>query len=173
MAFLFKSKKAQPGQQPGAQGLPPASRNIHTSEGSMQEKQPFVNGDRPRDMGRIVSPTPSGSINNSLNSVTTPGSPDPSRVRQRADSETQVRYKSICAHEMPNDIFANPFQGPAITVVRWHRLTHNRHECCSVPLVPATPKFYLLKLQPISSIWRRNQLNCFERRRHLHDGRSD
>ncbi|EEA20674.1 Negative regulator of mitotic exit [Talaromyces marneffei ATCC 18224] len=102
MAFLFKSKKAQPGQQPGAQGFPPASRNIHTSEGSMQEKQPFVNGDRPRDMGRMVSPTPSGSINNSLNSVTTPGSPDPSRMRQRADSETQPpRSQSSAATSSP------------------------------------------------------------------------
>lgn len=170
MAFLFKSKKSQPGQQPGAQGFPPASRNIHTSEGSMQEKQMLLNGDRPRDMGRIVSPTPSGSINNSLHSVTTPGSPDPNRVRQRADSETQVFYD---AHVMASNVFTNSFQGPAISFIRRQRLTYNWLQCCALPLVPKTPELYLLQCQSVPPIWRSNQLHCFERRRYLYDGRSD
>lgn len=172
MAFLFKSKKPQP--QPGGPGIPPASRNIHTSEGAMQEKQPFVNGDRPRDMGRIVSPTPSGSINNSLNSVTTPSSPDPTRVRQRADSETQVRDHFIYPHAiLLNVILSNSLQGSAITVICCDWLTHNRDKCRSLPLVSTTPEFYIRKRQSISPLWRRNQLNCIERRRYLHDGRSD
>ncbi|KAL1971051.1 hypothetical protein VTN77DRAFT_2 [Rasamsonia byssochlamydoides] len=86
MAFLFKSKKNQQGA-----GLPPASRNIHTSEGTISEKPPApINGERQRDGGAVQSPTPSSSVNNSLSSVTGTSSPDPVRMRQRAESESQA-----------------------------------------------------------------------------------
>ncbi|OKL60507.1 hypothetical protein UA08_04263 [Talaromyces atroroseus] len=97
MSFLFRSKKPQP----GGTGLPPASRNIHTSEGTIQEKVPILDGDRARDMGRITSPTPSGSVNNSLNSVTSANSPDPVRMRQRADSESQIQRSSSATPGSP------------------------------------------------------------------------
>lgn len=86
MAFLFKSKK----NQPPATGLPQATRNIHTSEGTGSEKSPSLNGEMLREGGFMQSPTPSGSVNNSLNSMTGAASPDPIRPRQRADSEPQV-----------------------------------------------------------------------------------
>jgi hypothetical protein len=84
MAFLFKSKKNQQ-----ASGLPPATRNIHTSEGAPSGSGAVVNG--PKD-GAVISqtPTPSSSYNNSLNSVNSTSSPDQQRPRQRAESESQV-----------------------------------------------------------------------------------
>ena len=90
MAFLFKSKK---NQNSGA--LPPAARNIHTSEGTgTNTTSALVNGskEREKDGGAVQSPTPpNASVNNSLNSVSAgPGSPDQPRFRQRAESESQV-----------------------------------------------------------------------------------
>lgn len=79
MAFLFKSKKDKTG------GLPPATRNIHTSEGTAPGGQ-LSNGYR--DKGQ--SPTPSSSVNNSLNSLAGDNRPDPQwQRRERADSEPQ------------------------------------------------------------------------------------
>lgn len=93
MAFLFKSKKNQQGA-----GLPPAARNIHTSEGTISEKPPgLTNGEKQREGGAVQSPTPSSSVNNSLSSVTGTSSPDPVRMRQRAESESQVSPESMGA----------------------------------------------------------------------------
>ena len=93
MAFLFKSKKSQQQQQQQQQqqnsALPPATRNIHTSEGA-PATTPALNGTKERDPSVSHTPTPSSSYNNSLSSMTNPNSPDQQRLRQRADSESQV-----------------------------------------------------------------------------------
>ncbi|KAH8692944.1 putative cell polarity protein [Talaromyces proteolyticus] len=102
MAFLFKSKKNQPGT-----GLPPANRNIHTSEGAISEKSIGINGEK---QPRIQSPTPSGSVSNSLNSVAGTNSPDPIRMRQRAESESQ-RSQSLTNPGSPTTNI-NPNQYP-------------------------------------------------------------
>jgi len=86
MAFLFKSKKNQQGT-----ALPPAARNVHTSEGSPSTGAPSIaNGARSEGNAFSATPTPSSSYNNSLNSATSPTSPDNVRMRQRAESESQV-----------------------------------------------------------------------------------
>ena len=87
MAFLFKSRKSH--------ALPPASRNVHTSEGTSSGTPPaLLNGTRERDGGGVISPTPSGSVNNSLNSLSGTNSPDGIRTRQRADSESLVSLQA-------------------------------------------------------------------------------
>ncbi|KAI9708917.1 MAG: Negative regulator of mitotic exit [Bogoriella megaspora] len=85
MAFLFKSKKHQ------NTGLPPASRNITSSDGPGSQipvANGFSGGEKSR--GLQYTPTPGSSVNNSLNSVggnaNTP-SPDSKALRERADSE--------------------------------------------------------------------------------------
>ncbi|KAL4942494.1 hypothetical protein BDV06DRAFT_192132, partial [Aspergillus oleicola] len=85
MAFLFKSKKNQQ-----ATGLPPATRNVHTSEGAPAGSGTTLNGSRD-GVTSPQTPTPSGSYNNSLNSVNSANSPDQQRARQRAESESQVQ----------------------------------------------------------------------------------
>lgn len=90
MAFLFKSKKHQQGS-----GLPPASRNVHTSEGPPANPNPNPpaaaqpSGAKERDGSHSQTPTPSSSYNNSLNSLNGTNSPDHPRMRQRAESESQ------------------------------------------------------------------------------------
>lgn len=86
MAFLFKSKKNQ--QQQGT-ALPPATRNVHTSEGAPSASPPALNGSLKDRDGLSQTPTPSSSYNNSLSSIN-PNSPDQQRLRQRAESESQV-----------------------------------------------------------------------------------
>ncbi|QKX56610.1 uncharacterized protein TRUGW13939_03715 [Talaromyces rugulosus] len=95
MAFLFKSKKNQ-----AASALPPASRNIPTSEATAPEKPAALNGAVPRDGSRIQSPPPSGSLTNSLNSVAGTSSPDPLKMRQRAESES-LRSQSVTNQSSP------------------------------------------------------------------------
>lgn len=92
MAFLFKSKKNSNNQQqqPQNSALPAATRNVHTSEGAPSTAPSALNGAKDRESGLSQTPTPSSSYNNSLNSVANPSSPDLKRVRQRADSESQV-----------------------------------------------------------------------------------
>ncbi|KAK9855880.1 hypothetical protein MYU51_001529 [Penicillium brevicompactum] len=82
MAFLFKSKKAQ------GNALPPAARNVHTSEGATGSPT-GSNGTREQTS---QTPTPSASFSGSLNTATTsPTSPDAVRPRQRAESESQMQ----------------------------------------------------------------------------------
>ncbi|CAG8229085.1 unnamed protein product [Penicillium nalgiovense] len=88
MAFLFKSKKNQQSQQPAA--LPPATRNVHTSEGAPSTGSIMTNGVK-GDGTTSQTPTPSGSFSNSLHSATSPASPDAVRPRQRAESESQMQ----------------------------------------------------------------------------------
>jgi hypothetical protein len=89
MSFLFKSKKHQ-----STNPLPPATRNIHTSEGTTST--PGVNGFREKDGERLnqsQSPTPSGNMNSSLSSLNEKTlTPDHQwqRQRERADSDIQV-----------------------------------------------------------------------------------
>ncbi|KAL2014176.1 hypothetical protein VTN00DRAFT_1701 [Thermoascus crustaceus] len=79
MAFLFKSKRNQQNA-----GLPQATRNIHTSEGTPSgTSSAMLNG------APAQGPTPSGSANN-LSSGSGSNSPDAQRMRQRAESESQV-----------------------------------------------------------------------------------
>ncbi|KAL2801311.1 hypothetical protein BJX66DRAFT_6792 [Aspergillus keveii] len=108
MAFLFKSKKNQQ-----ASGLPPATRNIHTSEGAPPGSGAVVNG--PKD-GAVISqtPTPSSSYNNSLNSVNSASSPDQQRPRQRAESESQAQR----AHQ-PTPGSNSPNSSPGASLYPW------------------------------------------------------
>ncbi|KAJ5751724.1 hypothetical protein N7520_008641 [Penicillium odoratum] len=86
MAFLFKSKKHHQGP------LPPATRNVHTSEGAPSNgPSAMTNANGSKDGSFSQTPTPSSSYNNSLNSAASPNSPDSVRVRQRAESESQVQ----------------------------------------------------------------------------------
>ncbi|EPS30445.1 hypothetical protein POX_b02546 [Penicillium oxalicum] len=95
MAFLFKSKKNQQGS-----ALPPATRNVHTSEGapSAGGPPPVTNGIKDGNAFAQQTPTPSSSYNNSLNSATSPTNSDPIRLRQRAESESQAQRPS---HQPP------------------------------------------------------------------------
>jgi hypothetical protein len=89
MAFLFKSKK---NSQQATGGLPPATRNVHTSEGAPAGSGAVLNGSKD-GVATSQTPTPtSASFNNSLNSVGSTNSPEQQqqRVRQRAESESQV-----------------------------------------------------------------------------------
>ena len=87
MSFLFKSKKHQSGNT-----LPPATRNIHTSEGTTSALG--TNGVREKDPERPTqSPAPGANPNSSLSSLTgATNSPDHQwqRQRERADSDNQV-----------------------------------------------------------------------------------
>ncbi|KAJ5888439.1 hypothetical protein N7495_008480 [Penicillium taxi] len=84
MAFLFKSKKNQHGAP-----LPPGARNVHNTEGAPAGVAVPTNGVKPE--GAISqTPTPSSSYNNSLHSAASPTSPESTRLRKRAESESQV-----------------------------------------------------------------------------------
>ena len=88
MAFLFKSKKSQSNN-----ALPPANRDIHTSEGS-KPSIPTVNGFKDKEKaGGPIQTTPSSSVNNSLNSLGGAGTPSPehgSGSREKSEQDTQV-----------------------------------------------------------------------------------
>jgi hypothetical protein len=88
MAFLFKSKKTQ-----NNNALPPANRDIHTSEGS-KSSLPTVNGIKDREKaGGPVQTTPNSSVNDSLNSLGGAGTPSPeqgSGSRERSEQDSQV-----------------------------------------------------------------------------------
>lgn len=110
MAFLFKSKKNQQG---GA--LPPATRNVHTSEGAPSNgPSAMTNGVKEGSFSQ--TPTPSSSYNNSLNSAASPTSPDPVRPRQRAESESQVSLPAgngeMAVPDEPSFQTQRPQQGP-------------------------------------------------------------
>lgn len=66
MSFLFKSSKKGGGAHP-ANALPPATREIRSSDG--QSQIPTLNG-MMNGSSRVGSPTPQGpSVNNSMNSL--------------------------------------------------------------------------------------------------------
>ncbi|KAL2810398.1 hypothetical protein BJX63DRAFT_319081 [Aspergillus granulosus] len=105
MAFLFKSKKNQQ-----ASGLPPATRNIHTSEGAPSGSGAMVNG--PKDGAQ--TPTPTSSYNNSLNSVHSASSPEQQRLRQRAESDSQAQRAN-----QPTPGSNSPNSSPGASLYPW------------------------------------------------------
>lgn len=86
MAFLFKSKKNQ------GTALPPATRNVHTAEGSPSTGAPSVVNGAKAEGSLSQTPTPSSSYNHSLDSATSPTSSEQGKMRQRAESESQVSF---------------------------------------------------------------------------------
>lgn len=97
MSFLFKSKKNQAGN-----ALPPATRNIHTSEGTPSTSG--LNGVREKDGERLTqSPTPGGNVNTSVSSlgaVTSGHDTQWQRQRERADSDSQVGSNIVAAGDL-------------------------------------------------------------------------
>jgi hypothetical protein len=143
MAFLFKSKKNQQ-----TSGLPPATRNVHTSEGAPAGSGAALNGSKD---GVVTSqtPTPSGSYNNSLNSVTSTNSPEQQRMRQRAESESQV-----CTLQ---------YYKPGSTSPTIH-VSSLQFRFIPVPVVATSAKLFVAASKPFPAIWRSNQRSGFERR---------
>lgn len=101
MAFLFGKKKQQqqysttPAQSkdgPGAAGAAPAS-SIPTVNG-----MPAGARDREKEGGPNQSPTPSGSLNNSINSLQNGGTPSPEQkaLRDKGDLDFQVSHHPRC-----------------------------------------------------------------------------
>ncbi|PKX98170.1 putative cell polarity protein (Tea1) [Aspergillus novofumigatus IBT 16806] len=109
MAFLFKSKKNQQ-----ASGLPPATRNVHTSEGAPTVTSPAApNGAKEQSGGISQTPTPSSSYNNSLNSVNSTNSPEHQRARPRAESESQAQRPPQAANT------TSPNSSPGASLYPW------------------------------------------------------
>ncbi|KAI9369239.1 hypothetical protein BJX61DRAFT_164745 [Aspergillus egyptiacus] len=107
MAFLFKSKRNQQ-----ATGLPPATRNVHTSEGTPPASGPALNS--PKEAPFVSqTPTPPSSYNNSLNSVNSINGPDPQRMRQRAESE------SLTPRPHPPMANGSPGSSPGASLYPW------------------------------------------------------
>lgn len=104
MSFLFGKKNKQQQQPAGA--LPAATRDITSSHG--QGPPPAaLNGigirevDKSRGGPPAQTPTPGGSVNNSLSSLQNQGdssTPEPKALRERTDSNPQVRiFSSLVA----------------------------------------------------------------------------
>ncbi|KAF7589792.1 Negative regulator of mitotic exit [Aspergillus hancockii] len=110
MAFLFKSKKNQQNST-----IPAATRNVHTSEGAPTNVSAVPNGAKERDGSVSHTPTPSSSYNNSLNSVNSINSPDQQRLRQRAESESQIQRPSP-QQSMNNN---SPNTSPGASLYPW------------------------------------------------------
>ena len=160
MAFLFKSKKAQHG---GA--LPPATRNVHTSEGAPSTAAPAVTNGVKGEGSFSQTPTPSSSYNNSLNSAASPTSPDMVKVRQRAESETLVSgLISSPVTEMTNWItdLDCPSGSTTATAPKWHASTES--QLVAIPMVAAAAQFFFTTNKPLSAIWRGYQCRCLKRR---------
>jgi hypothetical protein len=91
MSFLFGKKNKQQ-----TTGLPPASRNIGSSHGPGSQI-PTANGssgpdpEKSRGPQAAGTPTPGASVNNSLSSLQNAGNPEPKALRERSDSDFQVR----------------------------------------------------------------------------------
>jgi hypothetical protein len=92
MSFLFGKKNKQP-----ANALPAATRDITSSNG--QAPPPALAGGAVREVEKnrpghqTQNSTPSGSVNNSFSSLNAGviPTPEPKALRERADSNTQVR----------------------------------------------------------------------------------
>lgn len=186
MAFLFKSKKNQ-----NSGGLPPAARNIHTSEGTTgTNPSALVNGakEREKDGGAVQSPTlPNAGLNNSLNSG--PGSPDQPRFRQRAESESQVStdvfsffpYKPTS--RMGSDlakVWIRAFRestnirhtDPSIPTAHERSFVPQFLQHGPLPMVSPQTQFPHAPSESFPAIWCDGQCGGIKRRRYLHDGRS-
>ncbi|CAN9178146.1 unnamed protein product [Alternaria alternata] len=93
MSFLFGKKSKQQANN----ALPPATRDI-TSSGGQGQPPPAVNGSGSREIEKTrggpqsQTPTPGGSVNNSLNSLQNVGNaptPEPKALREKADTNIQ------------------------------------------------------------------------------------
>jgi hypothetical protein len=95
MSFLFGKKNKQP-----ANALPAATRDITSSNG--QALPPALAGGAVREVEKnrpgpqAQTSTPGGSVNNSFSSLNAGviPAPEPKALRERADSNTQVRLSS-------------------------------------------------------------------------------
>lgn len=156
MAFLFKSKKNPP---PGS--LPPATRNIHTSEGTSPVSG-LANG--LREGGAVQSPTSSGSVNNSINSVPGTNSPDPTRMRQRAESESQVSYSEISKAYIRRLLWLIGFRrlGSERSTRQWCSTPEFR--CLAISMVSTAFDVPISPSESIPSIWSCGELSRFQRR---------
>ncbi|KAI9808783.1 MAG: hypothetical protein M1825_003936 [Sarcosagium campestre] len=89
MAFLFKSKKHQNSAIP--------TQVKDAAPASLQSATTGVNGaivaprEREKEVGRIQTPTPSNSVNNSLNSVGDPSTPSPEQKITQAKVESEFQ----------------------------------------------------------------------------------
>lgn len=186
MAFLFKSKKNNSNNQQQQQqnsALPAATRNVHTSEGAPSSTTPSaLNGVKDRESGLSQTPTPSSSYNNSLSSVANPSSPDLKRVRQRADSESQVRTyikekkkkKQKKGTTRLADEETTTDSTTTFASYEWHHpLSPNQSQCLPLSLVPTPGQLFVPADEPVSSIRCGYQLRGVERRGYLYDGWSD
>lgn len=156
MAFLFKSKKAQQSQQGNA--LPPATRNVHTSEGAPSAGSPTmangVKGDGPTSQ----TPTPSGSFSNSLHSAASPTSPEAVRPRQRAESESQVCLPVAMHLSLWRKIALIWTPDTASTT---KRNSPSKPEFISLPMVATALELLIPPNESIPSIWSGDQCGGF------------
>lgn len=172
MAFLFKSKKHQHSQQAAAAALPPATRNVHTSEGAPPAGSPTMANGVKGDGTNSQTPTPSGSFSNSLRSAASPTSPDAVRPRQRAESESQV---GICfaIHSLFDEDIALMSTTDATTPATAQRDPPSKPRFIPLPMVATPLELLFSPDEPISSVWSSNQFGGIKGRRHIHDGRPD
>ncbi|KIW89952.1 uncharacterized protein Z519_09382 [Cladophialophora bantiana CBS 173.52] len=104
MAFLFKSRK----NAPPASGLPPASRNIHTSDGTPTPSSSGPNGSIDSTGERSTqspppNPNPNANPNGSMSSMnSTLASGAPYARRERSESESGARPSTSQATQVPN-----------------------------------------------------------------------
>ena len=159
MAFLFKSKKSQ------GTALPPATRNIHTSEGTTSASPSALNANREKDQ----TPTPSSSVNNSLNSLAAENTARPEQQwqrRERADSEPQVDRTVL-----------DPFILVAVALIHFAGLprsptttSRSSSQCSFVSMVAKETELSNTTIESLSSVWGSSQCGGLKRRRHLSDG---
>jgi hypothetical protein len=155
MSFLFKSKKNQ------ASGLPQATREISSSHGA-GTNIPAANGMSGFQQPRGPSATPgSNSNNNSLSSIPgLSGSPEPTRMRDRADSEPVVNAPGAVQVGRIECSLATSY---ILTPVEWAtRSLIKSPDRISIPLVANAIQLYI-RQQPLPSIWPCGQ--CFRRQR--------
>ena len=171
MAFLFKSKKHQQNQQAAA--LPPATRNVHTSEGAPPTGSPTMANGVKGDGTNSQTPTPSGSFSNSLRSAASPTSPDAIRPRQRAESESQVGICFVIQSSLFDEDRAltstTDAKTPATT--QWDPPSEPRF--IPIPMVATPLELLFSSDEPVSSLWSSNQFGGIKGRRHIYDGRPD
>lgn len=170
MAFLFKSKKNQQSQQAAA--LPPATRNVHTSEGASSTGSPAMANGAKGDGTTSQTPTPSGSFSNSLHSATSPTSPDAVRPRQRAESESQVGICFVICSSLFEDraLMSTTDAETSATTQRDHP---SKPQFIPLPMVATPFELLFSPNEPVSSIWSSNQFGGIQGRRHIYDGRPD
>jgi len=124
MSFLFGKKSKQQSNT-----LPPATREITSSHGPGQPP-PAVNGtgsrelEKPRGGPPSQTPTPGTSVNNSLSSLQNPANaptPEPKALREKADTNIQVRAIATSSCRACAD--CDRTRTPDLPAIRQTRLT--------------------------------------------------